>query len=94
VYIPCTVMYMALHIADAEVSRLATALAKLERTTKTEAVRRALRRTLAERQGEAKPKGLREFAEGLVAAGREQGIGPVTKEEMDALWGMDVVDGD
>jgi hypothetical protein len=87
-------MYMALHIADAEVSRLATALAKLEHTTKTEAVRRALRRTLAERRREAKRKGFREFAESLVAAGREQEITPVTKEEMDALWGMDVVDGD
>jgi hypothetical protein len=87
-------MYMALHIADAEVSRLATALAKLERTTKTEAVRRALRRTLAERRREAKRKGFREFAESLVAAGREQEVAPVTKEEMDALWGMDVVDGD
>jgi antitoxin VapB len=85
---------MALHIADAEVSRLASALAKLERTTKTEAVRRALRQTLAERRREAKRKGFREFAEGLVAEGREQGIAPVTKEEMDALWGMDVVDGD
>jgi antitoxin VapB len=87
-------MYMALHIADAEVSRLASALAKLERTTKTEAVRRALRKTLAERRREAKRKGFREFAEGLVAEGREQGIAPVTKEEMDALWGMDIVDGD
>jgi antitoxin VapB len=86
-------MYMALHIADAEVSRLASALAKLERTTKTEAVRRALRKSLAERRREAKRKGFREFAEGLVAEGREQGIAPVTKAEMDALWGMDVVDG-
>jgi antitoxin VapB len=86
-------MYMALHIADAEVSRLASALAKLERTTKTEAVRRALRKSLAERRREAKRKGFREFAERLVAEGRDQGIAPVTKAEMDALWGMDVVDG-
>ncbi len=31
---------------------------------------------------------------GPFAAGREQGIAPVTKQEMDALWGMDGVDGD
>ena len=93
-YIPCTMMYMALHIADAEVSRLASALAKLDRTTKTEAVRRALRQTLAERRREAKRKGFREFAQGLVAAAREQEAAPVTKQEMDDLWGMNVVDGD
>jgi hypothetical protein len=81
-----------LHIADAEVNRLASTLAKLERTTKTEAVWRALRQTLADRRREVKRKGFREFGEGLVAAGREQGIAPVTKEEMDTLWGMDVVD--
>ena len=79
-------MYMALYIADAEVSRLATALAKLERTTKTEAVRRALRQTLADRQREAKRRGFREFAQGLVAEARRQGAAPVTKQEMDDLW--------
>lgn len=66
-----------------------------ERTTKTEAVRRALRQTLAERRSAAKRKGFREFAKSLVAASRRQGAAaPVTKPEMDDLWGMKVVDGD
>jgi antitoxin VapB len=93
-YITCTMVYMALHIADAEVSRLATALAKLERTTKTEAVRRALRQTLADRRREAKRRGFREFAQGLVAEASRQGAAPATKQEMDDLWGMSSVDGD
>jgi ribonuclease VapC len=86
-------MYMALHIADPEVSRLATALAKLERTTKTEAVRRVLRQALAERRREAKRKGFREFALGIVAEARRQAPAPVSKHEMDELWDMRGIDG-
>jgi hypothetical protein len=87
-------MYMGLHIADAEVNRLATALAKLERTTKTEAVRRALTQTLDDRRRAAKRKGFREFAQKLVLEARGQRTRPVSKREMDDLWGMSIVDGD
>ncbi|HEY6989244.1 MAG TPA: type II toxin-antitoxin system VapB family antitoxin [Bryobacteraceae bacterium] len=93
-YIQCTMMYMALHIADAEVNRLATTLAKLDRTTKTEAVRRALVQTLDTRRRAAKRKGFREFAQKLVLEAREQALRPTTKQEMDDLWGMHIVDGD
>jgi hypothetical protein len=93
-YIRCTIMYMSLHIADPEVDRLAAVLAKLDRTTKTEAVRRALVQTLTDRRREAKRKGFREFAESLVEEARRQSVKPSTKQEMDDLWGMSTVDGD
>jgi hypothetical protein len=79
-------MYMALHIADAEVSRLVTDLAKSEGTSKTEALRRLLRRTMAERQKTITRAGFREFALGLMAEARVKKTAPATKAEMDRLW--------
>jgi len=86
-------MYMALHIADPEVSQLAADLAKLENTTKTEALRRLLRSAVKAKQISAKREGFREFASGIAAEARAKNIQPVTKEEMDDLWGMDDVIG-
>ncbi len=80
---------MALHIADPEVSRLATDLARLENTTKTEALRRVLRQALADREIAEKRKGFREFAYKMIEDTRKLNLPPVTKKEMDDLWGMD-----
>lgn len=80
---------MALHIADPEVSRLATDLANLEHTTKTEALRRVLRDAVKAKQVSAKREGFRELASRIAAEAREKNIQPVTKKEMDDLWGMD-----
>jgi len=82
-------MYMALHVADAEVTRLVADLARMENTTKTEVLRRVLRAAISQRQKEAKRKDFREFALRLIAEGRKQKIRPVTKKERDELWGMD-----
>jgi hypothetical protein len=79
-------MYMALHIADDEVTRLATDLAKSEGTTKTEALRRLLRKTMAERKKAMTRAGFRQFALGLMAEARLKKTAPATKAEMDALW--------
>lgn len=79
---------MALHVADPEVTRLVTELARLEKTSKTEVLRRILRAAISERQREAKRKDFREFAMQVVAEGRKRKIPPVTKAEMDDLWGM------
>lgn len=87
-------MYMALHIADPEVSRLAGELAKLGNTTKTEALRQVLREAVKAKQVSAKREGFRELALQTVADAREKKIPPVTKEEMNDLWGMDELDGD
>jgi hypothetical protein len=86
-------MYMALHIADPEVSQLASALAKLEHTTKTEALRRVLREAVKNKRAAAKREGFRELAARIIAEAREQKLQPVTKQEMDDLWGMDQLDG-
>ena len=79
-------MYMALHIADAEVSRLVTDLAKSEGTTKTEALRRLLRKATAERQKAVARAGFRQFALGLMTEARVKQTAPATKAEMDNLW--------
>ena len=82
-------MYMALHIADPEVSRLAADLARLENTTKTEALRRVLRQAVADHKTAEKRKDFREVAYRIAAEARKLNIPPVTKKEMDDLWGMD-----
>ncbi len=87
-------MYMALHIADSEVSRLAGDLAKLGNTTKTEALRRVLREAVKAKQVSAKREGFQEFALRIAADAREKKVQPVTKKEMDDLWGMDELNGD
>jgi hypothetical protein len=84
---------MALHVADPEVSKLVTRLAKLEKTTKTELLRRVLRKAMEDRQRAEKRKGFRELATRIAQDARKRGIKPVTKEEMDWLWGMDQLDG-
>ena len=79
-------MYMALHIADPEVTELVTELAKSEGTNKTEALRRLLRKTMAARQKAMTRAGFREFAAGLMAEARLKRIAPATKAEIDDLW--------
>jgi hypothetical protein len=85
---------MGMHIADPEVIRLVAALAKSEGTTKTEALRRLLRKTMADRQKEMTRAGFRKFATGLMAEARLKKIAPASKAEMDDLWGMKHSDGD
>ncbi|HTU46758.1 MAG TPA: type II toxin-antitoxin system VapB family antitoxin [Bryobacteraceae bacterium] len=83
---------MALHVADPEVSKLVTKLAKLEKITKTELLRRLLRKALEGRERAKKRKHFFEIATRVGNEAREKGIPPVTKEEMDWLWGMDQLD--
>jgi hypothetical protein len=92
-YIPMYNMYMALHIADPEVSDLVTDLAKLEGASKTETLRRLLRKAMAERQKDKARAGFREFAAGLVVTARRKNLSPSSKQEMDNLWGMNEFDG-
>lgn len=84
---------MALHVADREVDRLVTKLAKLEKTTKTEILRRVLRKAMEDHVRAEKRKHFREVATRIAEEARRRGIKPVTKEEMDWLWGMDQLDG-
>ena len=84
---------MALHIADSEVSNLATELAKLEHTSKTEALRRVLREAVAHRNRRSRADGFEQVARRIAADARQNAVLPVTKEEMDQLWGMDQIDG-
>lgn len=79
---------MSLYVKDAEVNDMAQRLAVMQRVSKTEAVRRALRREL-EREGSLPSlvqKGLA-FAEALRAkAGPKAGM-PADKSFIDNLYG-------
>lgn len=79
-------MYMALHIADKEVDDLVVRLAALDHMTKTELLRRLLRRELAERELRERRSAFRDVATRIVSEARTKTTPPVTKEETDALW--------
>ena len=85
---------MALHVADPEVSKLVTKLAKLEKTTKTELLRRLLKKAFEDRDRHKKALEFREYAIRIGDEARKKGIKPVTKKEMDWLWGVEQLDGD
>jgi antitoxin VapB len=77
---------MALNIRDKEVDRLAAQLAKARRTTKTQAVKRALQRELAQIEF---PLGLAERVRSLqdhILSQPETGL-PADKEFFDSLSG-------
>jgi hypothetical protein len=83
-------LYMALHIADPEVSALMTEYVKATGMTKTEALRRLLRHAVQEvtqqetrKQRRAK---FREIAYEIMEKARQQNQPPHTKEEADALF--------
>ena len=80
---------MALHIADEEVTQLVNDLARLEAATKTEALRRVLRDAVQQRKAAAKRHDFREFALRIAADAKSKGVRPVSKQEIDELWGME-----
>jgi hypothetical protein len=79
---------MALHIADNEVSALAAELARLDKTSKTEMLRRLLRREVIERQLREQRQQFQRLATQIIQESRDEGQQPVTKDEMDELWGQ------
>lgn len=78
---------MALYVKDPEVNRLASQLAEMRKTTKTEILRRALRHEL---EREASTPSLvevgLEFARKLKAKGDPAKILPVDKDYIDSLY--------
>lgn len=81
-------MYMALHITDPEVSKLADQLAALDKTTKTEALRHLLRREIEERKVREQRRNFADVAGQIIKEARAKEVKPVTKQEMDELWGQ------
>jgi hypothetical protein len=81
-------MYMALHIADSEVSALAAELARLDKISKTEMLRRLLRREVVERKLREQRQQFLGLATQIIQESRDEGQQPVTKDEMDELWGQ------
>jgi hypothetical protein len=79
---------MALHIADNEVSALAAELARLDKISKTEMLRRLLRREVVERKLREQRQQFLGLATQIIQESRDEGQQPVTKDEMDELWGQ------
>ncbi|HEV7229493.1 type II toxin-antitoxin system VapB family antitoxin [Brevundimonas sp.] len=78
---------MALYVKDAEVDRMAERLSRIGRISKTEAVRRALRRELehVEAPSEFVERGLA-FTRALIARGNPEHGQPVDKAWVDSLY--------
>lgn len=79
-------MYMALHIADPEVSALMTEYVKATGMSKTEALRRLLRDAVQQEARKQKKSKFREVAYSIMEKARQQNQPPHTKEEADALF--------
>ena len=79
---------MPLYVKDAEADRMAGRLAALQRTSKAEAVRRALRRALESEQGEETvvERGVA-FTRALLAHANPEAAGPADKKFIDGLYG-------
>lgn len=82
-------LYMALHIADSEVDQLMTELARIDNLSKTEALRRLLRRELDDRKLRERRRAFSGVATYIAESARQKDLPRVTKEEMDSLWGGD-----
>lgn len=79
---------MTLHIRDDKAAELARQLAKRKGVTETEAIVQALEAALAQ---DSRPlsERIREIAEEAQRLGDKSKGRPVTKEEIDDLWGHD-----
>jgi len=79
---------MALYVKDAEVDRLAGRLAKIQRVSKAEAVRRALAHELQREEGAPSlvDRGMA-FVRALHARGNPAKAAPADKDFIDSLYG-------
>jgi hypothetical protein len=79
-------MYVALHIADPEVSALMAKYVEVTGMSKTEALRHLLRDAIQQEMRKQKKSRFREIAYGIMEQARKENQKPYTKEESDALF--------
>jgi antitoxin VapB len=77
---------MALYVKDQEVGRLAAELAEIRKTTKTEALRQALKNELEREDKETFVQRAIEFARMMRAKGNPALAQPVDKAFIDSLY--------
>ena len=77
---------MALYVKDPEVARLAERLAELRKTTKTEAIRQALRHELEQEEKQTYVERAVAFARMMRAKGNPELAEPVDKAFIDSLY--------
>ena len=84
--LPCTIVYMALHIADKEVSDLMTQYSRVTGMSKTEALRRLLQEALLRQSMNSDLQDFDTVARQLIERNKHLNLPPVSKEEMDSIF--------
>ncbi len=79
-------MYMAIHVADPEVTQLLNTYVGQTGMTKTEALRRLLKTAVSEEARKLQKKNFRAVALEIMAEARQAGKAAPTKDEIDALY--------
>ncbi len=82
----CTILYMALHINDPEVTDLMNRYVKATGMSKTEALRRLLRVAVQQEEQVYKNERLEAVARRIMEKNRKRNLPPITKEEADAIF--------
>lgn len=77
---------MALYVKDPEVDRLASELAEIRKTTKTEVIKQALRQEMEREQSDDFVERVMAFARRAKAMGDPSKIQPVDKTFIDSLY--------
>jgi hypothetical protein len=82
----CTIVYMAIHIADSEVTNLMNEYVKATGMSKTEALRRLLRGALQQEERKHNKANFEKVARRIIEKNRALNLAPVTKEEADNIF--------
>ncbi|MFL6417451.1 MAG: type II toxin-antitoxin system VapB family antitoxin [Bryobacteraceae bacterium] len=82
----CTIVYMALHINDPEVTDLMNRYVKATGMSKTEALRRLLRTAVQQEEGADKKARFGAVARQIIEKNRKLNLKPFTKEEVDEIF--------
>ena len=79
-------MYMAIHVADPEVTTLMNEYAQATGMSKTEALRRLLREALQQEKRKQNKANFERVAQRIIEKNRALNLEPVTKEEADNIF--------
>jgi hypothetical protein len=79
-------MYMAIHVADPEVTNLMNEYVKATGMSKTEALRRLLREALQQQTRKQNKANFERVAKRIIEKNRALNLAPVTKEEADSIF--------
>ena len=79
-------LYMALHFADPEVTKLMNEYAQVTGMSKTEALRRLLHDALHQHKRNSKKEQFQAVARRIIEKNRRLTLRPITKKEADSIF--------